>query len=51
MHYKSSCNALIMPRNAHYNVLYDYSNCNHCMSTTNKLSNIIMHFNFGCNYL
>ncbi len=51
MHYKSSCNALIMPRNAHYNVLYDYNNCNHCMSTTNKPSNIIMHFNFGYNYL
>ncbi len=28
MHYTSSCNALIMPRNAHYNVLYDYNNNN-----------------------
>ncbi len=43
MHYKSSYDALIMPHNAHYNVLYDYNNCNHCMSTKNKPLNIIMH--------
>lgn len=51
MHYKSSCDALNMPRNAPYNVLYDYKNFNYLMSTTNKPSNIIMHFNFGYSYL
>ncbi len=62
MHYEGSFNALIMACNALCELM---NNCNQCIimhcytfikynalkHTANKPANIIMHFNFGYNYL